>query len=185
MDRRLLVTALACWPFAGLLAEEDAPRPRHRISAGQLYEALSARFPLRFGLAGLLQLQVNAQRLLLLPARNQLGATLLTQVSGPQVPRAQAGELDLVFALRYEPTDQSVRAHSPHVLDIRWPGLPPDTLQAVQALLPGLAGRIGEVVLHRFSPRELIVADTMGFEPETITVAEDGLVIVFGPKSRR
>jgi hypothetical protein len=185
MDRRLLLTALACWPFAGLRAEEEAPRPRHKVSAAQLYDALSKRFPLRFGVAGLLQLQVNAQRLLLLPARNQLGAALLAQVSGPQVPRAESGELDLVFALRYEATDQSVRAHSPQVLDIRWPGLPPDTLQAVQALLPAMASRIGEVVLHRFSPRELIVADTMGFEPETITVADDGLVILFGPKPRR
>jgi hypothetical protein len=185
MDRRLVITALACWPLGGLRAEEEAPRPRHKISAGQLYEALSARFPLRFGFGGLLQLQVSAQRLLLLPARNQLGAALLAQVSGPQVPQSQAGELELVFALRYEAADQTIRAHGPQVLDLRWPGLPPDTLQAVQALLPAMGNRIGEVVLHRFTPRELIVADTMGFEPETITVADDGLVILFGPKPRR
>jgi hypothetical protein len=44
---------------------------------------------------------------------------------------------------------------------------------------------VGEVVLHEFSPSELALADTMGFEPETITVVDDGLVIGFGPKRRR
>jgi hypothetical protein len=185
MHRRLLVTALACCPFALLQAEEETPRPRHKISAAQLYEALARRFPLRFGVPGLLQMQVHAQRLLLLPARNQLGAALQAQVSGPQVPQAQAGELELVFALRYEATDQTIRAHRAQLLDLRWPGLPADTVQAVQGLLPALSQQIGEVVLHRFTPRELIVADTMGFEPETITVADDGLLILFGPKPRR
>lgn len=183
MHRRRILTALACcWASARLLANDEVPRPRHKISAGELYKALSSRFPIRLGLGGLLELQVSAPRLLLVPARNRLGATLLAQLGGLQVPRKQAGELDVVFALRYEPTDQTVRAHQAEILDMRWPGLPPDATQALQPLLPQLARQMGEVVLHKLTPRELALADTMGFEPQELQVADDGLVIHFGQK---
>lgn len=185
MDRRLLMTALACWPAARLLAQDEAARPRHKVSAAALHSALSSKFPVRFGLAGLLELQVSAPSLHLLPARNQLGATLVAQVTGAQLRQAQTGELDIVFAVRYEPSDQTVRAYRPEILALQWPGLPPETALALRRVLPEMAREaVGEVVLHRFSPGELALADTMGFEPEKITVVEDGLLILFGPKPR-
>jgi hypothetical protein len=51
--------------------------------------------------------------------------------------------------------------------------------------MPALAQQVGEVVLHRFSSRELALADTMGFAPEEIRVLDDGLLILFGPKPRQ
>jgi hypothetical protein len=185
MDRRLLLTALACWPAAGLRAQDGTARPRHKISAGQLYEALSARFPLRVGIPGVLDLQVSAPQLLLLPTRNKLGAALAAEVGGLQLQQAPAGQVDILFSLRYEASDQTLRGHDPEIREVRWPGLPPETVQALQSMLPALAGRLGEMVLHRFSPRELALADTMGFEPEEFQVVDDGLVILFGPKPRR
>lgn len=184
MNRRAIVTALACVAAGRLLARQDEARPRHKISAATLYEALASRFPMRLAFADLLRLQVSAPRLLLLPARNRLGAALVAELGGLQLHAAQAGEMDLVFALRYEAADQTVRAHRPEVLAVRWPGLPPEGLQAVQGLLPAVARQVGEFVVHRFSPRELALADTMGFEPREFTVVDDGLVIHFGPKPR-
>ena len=56
----------------------------------------------------------------------------------------------------------------------------------MQQVLTALArDALGEIVLHRFSPRELALPDTMGFQPETLTVLEDGLEIGFGPKTKR
>jgi len=185
MDRRLLITALACWPPARLLAQGDE-RPRYKVSAAQLYEALSARFPVSFGIPGLLQLQVGAVELLMLPARNKLGAALRVEASGPGVDRMEQGMLDLVFALRYEGGDQSIRAHEPEIIDIRLPGLPAESLQTLQMILPGMAREIAaELVLHRFTSGELALPDTMGFEPGTLTVVEDGVLVVFRPKLRR
>ena len=182
MDRRLLITALACCPAARLLAQ-GAERPRYKVSAAQLYEALSARFPVRLGIPGLLELQVSALELLMLPARNKLGASLRAKASGPAVEGMQQGMLDLVFALRYEGGDQSIRAHEPEIIDIRWPGLPAESLQALQIILPGMGREIvAELVLHRFTPRELALPATMGFEPETLTVVEDGVLVVFRQK---
>jgi hypothetical protein len=183
MDRRLALFALACWPAAPLLAQEEAARPRQKVSAAALYDALSARFPVRFTLGGLLQGEISAPRLLLLPARNQLGAALRAEFSGLQLGQAQAGEMDLVFALRYEARDRTLRAHHPRILEVRWPGLPPETAQALQGMLPAMTRQLGDVVLHRFSERELALPDTMGFEPQEIQVRDDGLLVLFGPKA--
>lgn len=186
MDRRLLITAFACWPPGRLLAQDERPQPHHRVSAEQLHNALSARFPMRLGMRGIVELQVSAPRLQLLPARNRLGATLAGQLRSAQLQQSQAGEMDVAFALRYEAADQTVRAHQLEILALRWAGLPQETRQALQNLLPALArDAVGEIVLHKLTPRELALPDTMGFEPEKITVVEDGLVISFGPKLRR
>jgi hypothetical protein len=183
MHRRLLITALACGLAAAVLAQ---PRPRHKISAAQLHEAMGRRFPVRTSLAGLLDLEVSAPRLLLLPGRQKVGATLVLEAGGRRVQPPRTGEMDVAFALRYEASDRTLRAHQLEILDVRWPGLPSDTAQALQALLPALAREaVGEFILHQFSPRELGLADTMGFEPETIVVVDDGLVVVFGVKQAR
>lgn len=186
MDRRLLLTALACLPAAPLLAQDEALRPRHKISAAQLHDALSARFPVRLVIGGLWALQISAPRLLLLPTRDQLGATLVVQLSGLQLQPIPPGEVDVVFALRYEPADQTVRAHHLDILALRLPGLQPQARQVLQAQLRATAREaVGEVILHKFVPRELALADAMGFEPERLSVVEDGVLISFGPKLPR
>lgn len=183
IDRRLLLTALACLPGANLLAQQQSPR--QRISAAQLHEALSARFPVRLLVGGLLALQVSAPRLLLLPSRNQLGATLVVQLASLQLQPIPPGEVDVVFSLRYEPAGRAVRGHGLDILELRWPGLQPEFLQAVRAQLRAAArDAIGEVVLHEFTQRELALTDAMGFEPREFTVMDDGVVVTFGPKTR-
>ena len=179
MRRRQIVAALALCATA-CAAQQPPARPRHKISAGELYEALSSRFPVRRGLAGMLALEISATQLLLRPDRNQLGAALLAELRGMR--QLQAGEMDLVFSLRYEPSDQTVRARNPEILDVRWPGAPPEALRALQGMLPRVASDLGEFVLHRFTQRELALPQTMGFEPQELTVVEDGLLVFFGPK---
>ena len=183
MERRLALAALACWPAARVLAAGEEARPRHKLSAATLFDALAKRFPLRVGFGPLLQLQVEAQQLLLQPERNRIGASLLGQLGGLQAGSATRGEVDLVFALRYEPSDRTLRAHQAEVLDVRWPGLPAESLQPLRSLLREMAQHLGEVVLYKLEPGDLALADTMGFEPQELRVVEDGLVVFFGPKA--
>lgn len=183
MDRRLLLCALACTPLA--LHAQGQARPRHKVSAAELHKAMGTRFPLRLAMEGLVELNVDAPALLLLPATNQLGTSLVAQASGPALRRVHTGELDLAFSVRFEPSDRSLRAHRPELLDLRLPSLPQEGVQGFRHLWPALArDAIGEVVLHRFTQRELALPDTMGFEPEQLTVQDDGLLVVFGPKRR-
>ena len=179
MLRRLILAAIAGWPLHRVLARDEVARPHYKVPVAQLHEAVARRFPLRLGIPGLLELQVSAPALLLLPARNLLGATLVTQVSGGQLPQGASGETDLVFALRYEATDRTLRAHHPQVLALRWPGLPRQTREALLALMPQLSDSVGEVVLHRFTPGELGLPETMGLEPGEIQVLADGIEIFF------
>lgn len=182
MHRRLLLLALACCTAGRLLAQDEG-RPRHKISAGEIYQALSARFPVRLGVAGLMELEISAPQLLLRPVRNQLGASLVAQASGPALQNTPPGEVDILFSLRYEPVDRTLRAHAPEVVDLRLPGMSAGSVQALRQMLPAMAREVvGEIVLHRFSSRELALADTMGFEPERVEVVDDGLVLLFRRK---
>jgi hypothetical protein len=185
MRRRLLIITLAAWPAARLSAQPEPTRPHQKIPASQLLEALSARFPLRFAAPGFMELQVSAPALLLLAARNKLGATLQLDAGGPALREKVRGEVDVLFGLRYEPTDRTVRTREPEAQGVRLPGLSPQTAEAIanvtRALLSGIPG---EVVLHRFTDRELALPDTMGFEPGNLAVLEDGVDIEFVPKRR-
>ncbi|WP_427913411.1 hypothetical protein ACPWT1_00060 [Ramlibacter sp. MMS24-I3-19] len=185
MHRRSIVAGLACWPITPLLAQ-DAQRPHQKLSAAQLYEAMSARFPARFGIPGVAQVQVSAPQLLLLPARNKLGASLQAEASGSGLARVEPGTVDLVFSLRYEGEDRSIRAYEPEVVRIDWPALSDETRQAVQVILPGVARDVAaELVLHRFTSRELALPDAMGFEPGSLRVLDDGVLVEFREKRTR
>lgn len=183
MHRRTILAALAGWPAARLLAQQDAARPRLKVSAAQLRCAIAQRFPLRLTLPGIADLVVDPPALALLPASQQLAATFALRLEGPQLAQPEAGEVDAAFRLRYEPSDRTVRAHGIELADVRWPGLAPDVAQLVRGLLPQLVrDAVGEVVLQRFDARDLALADTMGFEPDEIVVLGDGLLVTFAPK---
>lgn len=178
--------ALACCPVADLRAEGGEGGPRHKVRAAELHAALSTRFPMQFSLGSVLAVQVSAPRLLLLPARNKVGATLVAQLVGIPPQAVAPGEVDVVFALHYEPSDRTVRAREPEVLDLRWRGVPPETLQQLRRGLGAVMKEAaGDLVVHTLAPRDLALADTMGFEPRRMDVVDDGVVIVFGPKARR
>jgi hypothetical protein len=51
-------------------------------------------------------------------------------------------------------------------------------------MLPAMTREMGEIVVHRFSQRDLALPDTMGFQPQEFQVVEDGVVVLFGPKPR-
>ena len=185
MRRRSLVALLLASPLAWAQQQQQQPLPRHKVGAAQLHESLSKRFPLRKSLGNVLQLEVSAPGLLLHPARNKLGASVLLEASGPALQRVEQGQLDVVFALRYEASDRSLRAWQPEIVDVRLPGATPELAQVLQGLLPRVSRDVvGELVLHRFTDRELALPDTMGFEPGKLTVVEDGLVVEFVPKAR-
>jgi len=183
MQRRLVMAWLAALAAPRAGAQDAGGLPRFKVSAARLHEAVSARFPLRLGVEDFITLQVTAPRLHLLPQRNRMGLGLQATASGLPLAQAVAGGLDLAFALRYERSDRSLRAHQPEVIAVEFPGLPSQAVRGFQGALPALLQEaLGEVVLHRFSDRELALADTMGFEPEKVTVVEDGLLVQFGAK---
>lgn len=187
MNRRALLAATCrlALAVAGLVPAAGLAQPRHTVSLGQLQRVLEQRFPRRYPVSGLVDFDLQVPRLRLLPQQNRLGSELPIDVAGPALRRRYSGSVDLDFALRYEPVDQTIRAHGIRVNAAHIEGLRPDAARLLDAYLRSFAEQaMLEVVLHKLRQEDLALANTMGFEPGAITVTPDGLEIGFVPVTK-
>jgi hypothetical protein len=187
MKRRQLLSSIAA-ALGGLWVAQSraTAQPSYKVSAEQLQRVIDERFPTRYAVGNLFSLDVEAPRLRLLPELNRLASEMVMHAAGPALRRSYRGSFDVDFALRYEPGDQSIRAHELRVHSFRLPGLPPQTLKLLDAYGHALAEQaLLEVVVHRLRPRDLALADAMGLQPGDITVTPEGLVIGFVRKQER
>lgn len=189
MQRRKSLIAAGGWALvllAGSSSFEACAQPGYRISRAQLQQVLAERFPLRYAVSGLLDLQIRQPQLRLLPEQDRIASELPIEAAGPALARSYSGFIDLDFALRYEASDRTLRAHQIRVQSVRLPGLARDTATLIDAYARAASQRaLLEVVVHRLRPSDLALADTMGFEPGDITVDPDGLSIHFVPHAIR
>lgn len=189
MKRRLLLNLAIAMGLggAGLLALPQAhAQPKYTVSNEQLQEAVAQKFPMRYPLGGLLDLTLQTPRLRLLPELNCLATEMVVDAAGPALAGSSSGIFDVDFALRYEASDQSIRAHKLRVNSLRLSGLAPGPAALLEAYAPAIAGQtLLEVVVHRLRPQDLMLADGLGLEPGTITVTAKGLVIGFVTKQPR
>lgn len=186
MKRRQLLTNSTRLALggAGLLALPAArAQPSYPVSAAQLQQAVARRFPRRYPVGGWLHIDAEAPRLRLLPEQNRLGAEMTVAAAGPLLRRSYAGAFDLDFALRYEASDLTVRAHQLRVNALRFDDLPPQASALLAGYGPQLAEQtLQDAVLHQFKPQDLALPDGMGLQPGSITVTAQGLVIGFVAK---
>ncbi len=192
MRRRHFLPIPLCLPLAVLAQQaqptpdpEDPPQPppHYTVPTAQLQAAVAQRFPLRFPVQGLLNLDVQVPTLRMLPAVNRLGAVMDVVAAGPALERVHQGTLDVEFALRYEASDRTVRAYQLRFKQLQFPSLQPAVVALLNTYGPALAERtLLEVVVHRLRPQDLALPDGLGMQPGGITVTEQGLTIAFVPK---
>jgi hypothetical protein len=185
---------LLCLPLPGLVwaqpttpEPEDAsqPPPHYNVSATQLQAGVAQRFPMRFPVQGLMNLDVQVPQLRLLPAVNRLGAVMDVVAAGPALERTHQGTLDVEFALRYEATDRTVRAHQLRFKRLLFPTLQPSVVALLNTYGPALAQQtLLEVVVHTLRPQDLALPDALGMQPGSMTITTEGLTIGFVPKGR-
>lgn len=189
MQRRIFFTALsglvfAPWSLAQTPDDELSAKPHHTISAEQLQRAVAQRFPLRFPIPGVLNLDVQVPQLHLLPSENRVSAEMAVDAAGPALQRAHKGSFAVSFALRYEASDQSIRAHQLRFKRLQFPTLQPAVVEMLNTYGPALAQQtLMEVVLYQLRPQDLALADVMGMQPGSVTVTDAGLEIGFVLKS--
>jgi hypothetical protein len=191
VTRRLFLSATAlglvpAWlASAETLAGETGPnaKPHQTISVEQLQRAVAQRFPLRYSVPGLLHTDLQAPSLGLLPAQNRLSAEMAVQAAGPALNRSHKGTLMVDFALRYEASDQTIRAHQLHIQRLQIPSLQPSVVDMLNLYAPAWAEQsLLEVVLHQLRPQDLAVPDAMGMRPDRITVTGQGVEMEFALK---
>ena len=181
MKRRQWLTSLTALPISAVLAATSAhAQPSYTVTSAQLQQAVAEKFPRRYPVGGLLELTLQPPRLRLLPEQNRLGTQMVVDAAGPALSRSGTGNFDVDFALRYEASDQSIRAHQLKVNTLSLSGLPPGPAALLQAYGPSLAEQsLLEVVLHNLEPKDLMLADGLGMEPGNITVTEQGITVGF------
>lgn len=192
MRRRLFLPIALCLPLTRLAwaqpmtpEPEDTPQPppHYNVSAAQLQAGVAQRFPMRFPVQGLMNLDVQVPQLRLLPAVNRLGAVMDVVAAGPALERTHQGSLDVEFALRYESTDRTVRAHQLRFNRLLFPTLQPGVVALLNTYGPALAQQtLLEVVVHTLRPQDLALPDGLGMQPGSMTVTDAGLTIGFVPK---
>ena len=161
-----------------------AALPRFTVPLDLLQAEVAKRFPLRYPVAGLVNLDLAAPHLGLLPEQNRMRAQMPVTAAGPALALAQQGSFTVDFGLRYEHSDRSLRAHQLKVYRFRFPGLPAEALDMLNTYAPALAEQaLREVVLYQLQPRETAMADLLGLRPGRISVTEQGLLVELAIKS--
>ena len=179
--RHLLCTGLLLG--SGAVVAQDA-LPRFAVPLNLLQTEVAKRFPLRYPVAGLVNIDLAAPRLGLLPEQNRMRAQMPVTAAGPGLARSQQGSFTVDFALRYEHSDRSLRAHQLKVYRFRFPGLPPDAVDMLNSYAPSLAEQaLREVVLYQLQPKEAAMADLLGLQPGRVSVTEQGLLVELANKS--
>ncbi len=176
--------ARAAPPAAQDGADDEPPaKPHYTVTREQLQRSVAQRFPLRYPVPGVLNLDLQVPRLRLLPEQNRISAEMVAQAAGPALQRSHEGAFEVSFALRYEASDRSIRAHQLRFRRLQFPTLQPGVVDMLNTYGPALAQQsLLEVVLHQLRPQDLALADVMGLQPGTITVTDAGLDIGFVPK---
>ncbi len=188
MQRRIFLITIVglantTWTRAEEQDAEPPSRPHYTVSAEQLQRSVAQRFPLRYPVPGVLNLDLQVPRLRLLPEQNRVNAEMVVDAAGPALNRGHQGTFEISFALRYEATDRSIRAHQLRFKRLQFPTLQPGVVEMLNTYGPALAQQsLLEVVLHQLRPQDLALADVMGLQPGSITVKDAGLEIGFVPK---
>ena len=154
------------------------------VSQQKLQEMLAKRFPKQFPVAGLLQLDLKVPQLSMRPERNMLNAVIPAELSGKVLKERFSGLLDVDFALRYEPSDRTLRAHQIKVNQLSIDGLSPALSDMLGTYSTALAEQaMGQMVLYQLQDQDLALVDALAMEPGAITVTVQGLTVALVQKA--
>ena len=193
--RRALVCMLSTVALAGAsLLAGCASTPRTvGFSEAQLVERMARQFPVRTRVLGIFDVEVTNPRVQLRPDSNRI-ATRLDYALGSALAgsRRTLGQMQLSYALRYEPTDQTVR-----LSDVRAEAVDAGAEAAPEAgganpgapRLQQLAGLLAQSllkdhVIYRFKPEDLRAAEGRGVQPGPIRVVPGGVQMELVPVAR-
>lgn len=171
--------------LAHATGEDGEPRKAagYAVSLAQMQEAVGGRFPKRYPVQGLLNVDMLAPRLQLQPEQNRLRAEMPVEAAGPALNRRHEGSFEIDFGLRFEASDRTLRAHQLRLGRLRFPSLQPNVVSLLEMYVPALAEQsLQEVVLHELRPQDLRMLDVMGMQPGDITVTRTGLLVGVVPK---
>jgi len=174
------LSLLALSACAGL----DGPT-RITLSQADLQALLQRNFPIDKRVLEVFEVKALAPELRLLPERNRLAAVAQVQVRERLRASAWTGRLDFDTALRWEPSDQSVRLTQVRVLELVVDDAGTGQRRSADRLGAVLAERLLEdLSVYRLSPERQAKLIKLGAQPSAITVTSRGVEITFDAGTR-
>ena len=185
MNRRLYAAALGlavCAPawLAGC-ASLSAPR-NVTLTQADLQRLVERQFPHQRRVLELIDVTVARPTLRLLPERNRIGTDLDLSATERLSGRTVRGSLALDYALRFEPSDASVRLSQVQVQDVRL-DLGSGPLSASGARVGALLAErlLDEFVLYRADAQRIELLQRAGITSAEVVVTARGVEIRFAP----
>jgi len=182
--RRWSQGLMALATLGGVVACASLLGPRTvEISREELLSKLGKRFPASQRILNVLDIQVSAPDLAMLPDSNRVSAGFDLSATDLLGGKDYKGQVKLSFGLRYEPQDLSIRLTQVKVEHIALAGLPAVYQRSLTRLGAWVAeDRLQDYTVHRFKPEDLRSADRMGYQVGDIVVTAKGLAIHLTPK---
>jgi hypothetical protein len=157
--------------------------PRNiEVSQQRLQERVARRFPVTRRYLELFDVTIATPRLTLLPEANRIATQLDVSASDRLLRRPLNGSMDLTYALRFEPADNTVRLADVRVVSF--------LLADVPGPLQNQLGRIGRLiaeemldgqVVHTLDPEDVKNAQGRGYQPGELKVTPRGLTLTLNP----
>jgi Protein of unknown function (DUF1439) len=178
----VMVAALA-WLAA--CAELLGPR-NVEVSQAQLQQWVDRKFPLDNRLLELLDVRLATPRLTLRSESNRIATDFEVTVSDRLFKSPHRGALALDYALRFEPSDNTVRATKVRIERVEIDGAP----ALLQRQLDRIALRLAEQALdeqpvYTLRSKDLEAVQGRGYRPGDIRVTPAGLAITLLPIEAR
>jgi hypothetical protein len=183
-SRRVFLGSLSTLWLAGC-AVLDGPRS-FTITSQELESLLEKRFPLDRRMLEVLDVSVSTPQLRLLPERNRLGTSLEVSTRDRLFGNSWRGRLALDAALRWEPSDSTLRLQGVRVNEFSFDGAETfarrDQAERLAALL---AERVLEdFTVYRLTPERQARLQRLGVTPGGVNVTRGGVEITFAPTAR-
>ncbi len=172
-----LLVPLAMGGCAGLLGP-----PTVTLSEAELARLMERNFPVDRTLLDIFDVTVNAPRVRLLPEANRIAATVGVRARNRLFALGWQGQIDFDAALRWEPTDQTVRLSQVRVRDLALVDPGAFNRNTVERLGAALAERVLEdSAIYRLPAERAAQLREKGYRPGSVDVTGRGLEIRFVP----
>ena len=189
MHRRTLLIGAAATMGLGARADDGAPdggaaaAPAITFSLAQIQALVDAHFPMDEGVTGVIDLQLQAPRLRLLPEINRLGALQQARLRAPPSTQWLDARFDLQFALYYDATEHALYATTLKLRDMQLGGLQGQAVDLMRQYADGWLQRsLVEVALYRLTESDQARMKLLGVEPGPITVTPAGVRVALVPQ---
>lgn len=173
------------WLLAGpaLLAGCASGLRTVTLDEAELNRLIGSHFPQQQRLLEVAELTVDTPRVWLIPERNRLGTRLGVHGGERWLGRPLAGGLTLDAALRYDPSDATIRLTQVKVeqfaLDAGSASLP----VPLQFLASQVAQRaLEDMAVYQIRPEQLERLNGAGFKPGAVTVTARGVEVTLAPR---